>query len=193
MKKIRLLSCICVISAMLMGAAYANWNEGFAVSSTVDTGFLEIQVTPGSISQVKYMDTSIEGVENSNDLKVLLSDLYPGAEVVFDFKMKNTGTMAIKLDDIDLVHENLTDRDLTDDQTLLDHLTLTYSDNGHQFEPLDVFLAKVRKKEVLLREETRLFVKVQFDLDQALSGDQMELESVDLIFTIGYKQFNVYE
>jgi len=186
LKKMKFISAILMFSMMMIGVAYANWDEAYRVNDTVSTGYFDILVIPGDISEPEYMKTRICLIENSNDLCIKLDQFYPGATVVYDFCVENTGTLAIKLDDFILSYQNYS-------ETLDNEFEITFSYNNHIFYSLDDFIEKIETDELNVGEIQQYYVKIIFDKDGSIETGDLEKESMDYIFKIGYKQFNSFD
>ncbi|MBZ9689201.1 hypothetical protein G9F72_023155 [Clostridium estertheticum] len=131
MKKIRFISIALVTSLMLMGTGYAKWDDNLVINGTVATGefnvnFVEDETYPAAKGS-EYVTPSVEIVdEKAHAVQVSLTNLYPGAWAAFKVKGINSGTIPVKLDDIQV--------DFNGDKELLPYLTydagLTIDTNG---------------------------------------------------------------
>lgn len=102
MKKIRFITLALVVAVMLMGAGYAYWTQTLTISNTVTTGNLDVDFTAASVSNVSaYMDDTASGAQvsptDNNIINVTLAEMYPGASTTINFTLKNSGTMAAKI------------------------------------------------------------------------------------------------
>lgn len=175
---------IMMFSVMIMGISFAKWNEGILVSGTVSSGYLDIETIPGCISQPIYMETSIGSVVDSDNLEVAIFDFYPGAEVDFDFEVKNVGTLGVVLDDITLTRENASSDDLDD------YIKKEYSTDGINYVTLEVFESSLKTNILGIDEYTKFYVQIKFDPENLLVAEEFENENTRYRLEINYIQFN---
>lgn len=110
MKKTKYLALVLVAAIALMGAGYAWWTDTLIASSTVNTGYLDVDFTSygheASSQWVKVANHYITQLENdgedypygSRDKAVLvINDMYPGSSVTQTLTLTNVGTMPVNL------------------------------------------------------------------------------------------------
>lgn len=106
MKKTRIIALVLVAAVMLMGAGYAYWTQNLTITSTVDTGEMNVEFTCSEAFDYNdqfpfFFDNYItveEGIVDENHkIEYSISDIYPGAGGVLGFKIENTGTVPAKL------------------------------------------------------------------------------------------------
>lgn len=107
MKKIKILALSLMISLMLTGAGYAAWSDNLVVNNTVKTGELNANFVKDSehtaARGAEYVETKIEIADtNAHTVQVTLNNLYPGAWAAFRVKGINSGTIPVKLNDIEV-------------------------------------------------------------------------------------------
>lgn len=119
MKKTRFLILALVVAVMLVGAGYAWWSESVQISSTVNTGYLDVDAqNPTAYTEFlsgnllgkdiylpdnNYSKAGIAFVpstdsQNDDDsVTVTFSDMYPGSKGTAKFDIINNSTMGVKL------------------------------------------------------------------------------------------------
>ncbi len=133
MKKTKLILCTLVAAMMLMGAGYAYWTDTLTINNTVSTGNLEVKISHIESRDYDNLKSSnaftddekdedyVNGLGESSSIKILNSgkrlefkneNLYPGSGFWLNFKIKNTGTVPVKLKDITYqITKNGTDKE----------------------------------------------------------------------------------
>jgi hypothetical protein len=105
MKRTKVLALVLAAAVMLMGAGYAAWTDSFAVTNTVTTSELDMQIDDayfydgdnlGEPQRAWTEATIVDWDENS--LIVTASDLYPGADVRLDIYASNHSNVPVKFD-----------------------------------------------------------------------------------------------
>lgn len=118
MRKVRILALVLVVAVMLVGAAYALWNDDITLTTQAEMGKMDVDVICMSnhVYPISYMpgipgwlEGPFEDYMNPlygyiswdmQSVNVVVGDLYPGAMYGLDFKVKNTGDVPIKLSDV---------------------------------------------------------------------------------------------
>ncbi len=116
MKKFKFLILIIYLALMLTGAGYAYWTDSLAVNTTVSTGELSVRFEKNELNGLKFpeiktskyvMDSSLKiGNDDSiltddNVATVNVPNLYPGAWIAYRLKAVNSGTIPVKISDVD--------------------------------------------------------------------------------------------
>ncbi|MDD2505245.1 MAG: hypothetical protein PHF21_03095 [Bacilli bacterium] len=110
MKKSRLLALTLVVAVMLVGAGYAYWSEALTITSTVNTGELDVMfVEPADINgdQTKYQpNADCTPALDGHSMKITFLRVYPGLKNDFEFTLTNTGTLGAFVDDFKIDEHN---------------------------------------------------------------------------------------
>lgn len=113
MKRVKFLALVLVVAVMLVGTAYALWNQNITLTTTAEMGEMDVEVIcdahvyplsvmPGLGLPVEdYMDPIYGTVASDRQsISVTVGDLYPGAEYGLNFTIKNTGDVPVCLSDV---------------------------------------------------------------------------------------------
>lgn len=115
----RKLSIILIISLALIGTSYATWTDKINIKNTVSTGKLEVSVIDAI--QHRSYDTGFLGKNKSNENMMNISkqynannidvvfnvdNMFPGSYFSYDVLIKNTGTIPVKIEDIEIINTN---------------------------------------------------------------------------------------
>ena len=137
MKKTKFMIGALVLSMGLLGTGYAYWTDTLAVSTTVDTGHLNVKFANHQskdtylndivhdvdgryttfVSTTSLLDGPAEGdYDNEEDLiSIELSELVPGAYTCVKADMVNTGTVAARLAKVTPTLPTTIDEELKED------------------------------------------------------------------------------
>jgi hypothetical protein len=100
MKKTRLIALTLVVALMLMGAGYAFWQESMTINAAVETGELDFAFRKASFSGGEYVKGSAKvDKEDDNILHLEFKNMHPSAYATVGFRMVNTGTIGLKVED----------------------------------------------------------------------------------------------
>ncbi|MCH4890302.1 hypothetical protein EZV73_22155 [Acidaminobacter sp. JC074] len=190
MRKITLLLNIVMLSLLIMGIAYAEWSTGFALAATVNAGECDINVYAGDVLLPKYVTGDIKNISNTRDLEVKINNIYPGAEIIYDFDVENTGTMGVHLDQLNFEIENTSEPGMEDyfDVSYAFGLPTLLDEDDFVYE--DEFVQELILKKLDLNKIETISVKVIFDPNDLLTEDQFEKETLSFKLTINYSQFD---
>ncbi|RDV82530.1 hypothetical protein [Ammonifex thiophilus] len=112
MKRAKFLSLVMVIALALMGAAYAAWTETININASVATGTYDVTfssvstndvgdtVDPGADKNVGKTEATIS--EDAKTITVTAENTYPGYNAEVTYKIKNTGTIPLKVQSIEI-------------------------------------------------------------------------------------------
>jgi len=114
MKRVKFIAIILVVAIMLVGTAYALWNQDITLTTTAAMGEMDVEVIcdacvyplsvmPGLPFGVPedYMNPISGSVASDRQsITVTVGDLYPGAEYGLNFTIKNTGDVPFCLKDV---------------------------------------------------------------------------------------------
>lgn len=115
MKKTKFLALTLAVTLMLMGAGYAFWTEAFNINAVVDTGelnfaFVDVDFEAGPNTDDAYNGKYVGGSAGTSDddhtLDLTFSNLYPGATATVNFCIENTGTIGLKLEDLEFIGDD---------------------------------------------------------------------------------------
>lgn len=111
MKKTKFLVLVLAVSIMLVGAGYAYWDQTLTINNTVTAGNLDVQFV--NYEADDWDDNPAYRLINSDLVKVeadiaddgqsidfTVSNFYPGAGASLGFVIKNTGSVAAKIEEI---------------------------------------------------------------------------------------------
>lgn len=117
MKKVKFIALALVLTLGLLGAGYAWWSDSVVLGGTVETGTVKVELETS-----KYMPTEaiigtygepmeIEVTDNGVDtVQFNIGNLYPVSHYKHSagmhMRMRNYGTVPMKLDNLDLVLTN---------------------------------------------------------------------------------------
>lgn len=116
MKKFKFLILMLYLALMIIGVGYAYWSDSLIVNATVNTGELSVRFEEGELGGLKFPDLKASKYVLNKDIKIgnedtILTDdnaatvnfqsLYPGAWAAFRLKAINSGTIPIKISDVD--------------------------------------------------------------------------------------------
>lgn len=121
MNKTKLISLSLVLCLVLMGAAFAWWTQSTVIQNTVNTGNLDIKLVdiggPGiyftnpnnnpdsiglDIREHYKVRADYEFVGNYS-LNVNVENLFPGSYITYIYGVDNTGTVPVKVNNVDLI------------------------------------------------------------------------------------------
>lgn len=131
MKKFKFLTLILYFVLMTTGVGYAYFSDSLTINNTVATGDMSVRFTSGEIEGLKfpefkcseYVLNSHINIGNDDNLftddnvaTVKFSNMYPGSWVAFRLKAINSGTIPIKISDVNF-------GEFSGDVELLEYLT----------------------------------------------------------------------
>lgn len=109
MKKVKYIALILVLALGLIGGAYAAWTDVLNVAGTVATGDINVVFTeavsndagdtgdPGQPEGKDVASTEVDIINEGKALKVTVNNAYPGYVSRVDYKVKNNGSVPVKL------------------------------------------------------------------------------------------------
>lgn len=115
MKKSKIFILVVILSLMLMGVGYAAWNQNFMVTDNVSTGELKVVATDVQFKTLEIFNSGYYGtneeittnmgseylnmelINDNTAIEFNLGNAYPGITVGYSFKLKNQGTVPVKL------------------------------------------------------------------------------------------------
>jgi hypothetical protein len=114
MKRIKILAVVLAVAVMLVGSAYALWNQDITLTTSAAMGEMDVSVIcdahvyPLSVMPglpfglpEDYMNPITGSVASDRQsISVDVGDLYPGAEYGLNFTIKNTGDVPFHLADV---------------------------------------------------------------------------------------------
>lgn len=112
MKKSRFLVLVLVVSIMMMGAGYAYWTDAVTLTTTVNTGNLEVLFdTAGTTNNVRtFAVTPVNGQNavatgtvtftDDRNASIAVANLFPGASGSTSLSVINNSTIPVKLVDM---------------------------------------------------------------------------------------------
>jgi predicted ribosomally synthesized peptide with SipW-like signal peptide len=104
MKRVKFIALMLVLALVMLGAAYAAWTDTLTVNATVNTGEVEmkfVSIATWGTGGNTYLTSTHTG-HNTNTATWTISNLYPDAKVSLAMFAKNTGSIPVKLDDVNL-------------------------------------------------------------------------------------------
>ena len=110
MKKTKVIALVLCVAIMLMGAGYAAWTDTLNVSTTVNTGDLDVEFVdlPGEteltlpIYTTGHVAYSQDLVSEWDVATTTIDNVYPGGSFSMRYKMINSGTIPVKLTSLGL-------------------------------------------------------------------------------------------
>ncbi|MGB9662125.1 MAG: hypothetical protein ACPL5F_08930 [Moorellaceae bacterium] len=116
MKKVRFISLALVLALALMGAAFAAWTETINVNGSVATGNYDVTFSSSSTNDEgttvdpgldKNVGQSVATLgADSKSITVTASNAYPGYNAIVTYKIKNTGTIPLKVNNAVITNTN---------------------------------------------------------------------------------------
>ena len=109
MKKTRFLVLALAVAVMMMGAGYAWWSETLVVDTQVTTGELNVAfdgVVTSADRDVGLPAATFDTVLGAERANIKFLNMYPGANGKAEIYIKNTGTVAVKVDSPILGYED---------------------------------------------------------------------------------------
>lgn len=114
MKRVKILAVVLAVAVMLVGSAYALWNQNITLTTSAAMGEMDVSVIcdahvyPLSVMPglpfglpEDYMNPITGSVASDRQsIDVTVGDLYPGAEYGLNFTIKNTGDVPFHLSDV---------------------------------------------------------------------------------------------
>ncbi|XMB85531.1 SipW-dependent-type signal peptide-containing protein [Mycoplasmatota bacterium WC44] len=94
MKKFYVLLSVMVLALMTAGFSYAYWTDTLTVNGTANTGILDVDFAHVSMTNDVYVTE--EHAIGDDLLTLTISDLYPGAQVIYVGKIVNNSTIPVK-------------------------------------------------------------------------------------------------
>lgn len=211
MKKVRFIVLTLVVAMMLMGAGYAAWTDKLTIEEIiVETGVLDVDFVPMGDDDVlvqasMYVNAiadivdfkgyepefQLDEIDGSNKDKVAIAitNLYPGAEVTATMKIKNLGTIPVKLDKLIL------EKQPGSDPVLLQYIDVTGAALGKSFSFTNqggIFTAAqlgLDSYEIAAGAEETIVVK--FNMNTAAPNESTEDKAVKYVAHPFFKQFNM--
>ncbi len=110
MKKHKILVVALAMAVMCTGAGYAYWTQALTINNTVNTSFMDVGFLCATDEDWDDGDMSIPSdfVKVDTDVSTdrhsiafTVTDFYPGAGAGLDFRVKNTGKVAAKIDSVE--------------------------------------------------------------------------------------------
>lgn len=108
MKKAKFVGLALLLAFALMGAAFAAWSDTLTANGTVNTGELDATISVTDTTENESSDgpdvASVNAIatEDGKGLNITLSNAYPGYSATVNFKVKNTGTIPVKVSKLTL-------------------------------------------------------------------------------------------
>lgn len=117
MKRIKVLAVVLAVAVMLVGSAYALWNQDITLTTSAAMGEMDVDVIcDANVYPLSWMPGLPYGIpedyinpitgtvaSDSQSISVTVGDLYPGAQYGLNFTIKNTGDVPFRLSDV-VVH-----------------------------------------------------------------------------------------
>jgi len=175
---------VLMLSVLLMGVGYANWEGGFEVSATVNAGVMAIDVDKGLIGASRYMSAEMTDYSDSNDISIDVNDIYPGGTITYDFTVKNMSTMGIELVDL------YVSLDSESDSGMYDYFEVGFSLVEGDYKSSDIFLAELTNVEIGLLESVKIYVEVVFDPNDEIETNEYERQDITFIISALYEQYD---
>lgn len=233
MKRSKLLALTLVVAIMMMGAGYAAWTDVLKLNTTINTGELEISLEQPIVSSVNVKELTPDGVRAANaedNIIVTAPDinlesktvtfefenLFPGTQAYTTFWARNTGTMPVAINAIDLSWETKDDgpdniESLANAITVQYYIAVRNTTHGMvekvaggscELSGLeDEINGKINGQIILPGYElvfgddsqttTNQFI-FHIDRDNTLFGDKGELETVEVKIALDFVQPNMY-
>lgn len=94
-----------LVVMLALGVSYALWSTNLYVSGTINTGTVSAEIIAGASydgdDNVPGKDVSeISALVDGNTLMVTITNAYPSIDYFQEFKVKNTGTIPVKVQSI---------------------------------------------------------------------------------------------
>ena len=117
MKKFKFLTLVLFIALMTTGVGYACYSYSFTLNNTVPTREVSVRFEKGELAGLRFSDfksseyISNTGIKIGNDNNILtdnniatikFTNMYPGSWVAFRLKAINSGTVPIKVSDVNI-------------------------------------------------------------------------------------------
>jgi hypothetical protein len=208
MKKTKYLAGALAVSIMLMGAGYAAWTQNFVVSNTVNTGSMDFQLNayaePAShrvsdpeaqiyLDSEKYTTMNVSVDQNSYAIKVDTTKLYPGSKRPYVVTITNTGTMPIKLGDLENTFIDANKNPITDQTPL----KLTYEvwpptpDSPARPEGIVAFKEYLKTKQIGVTKGVNDTLSFRVTQELPITAEN-SLENQNFTYSLNFKyvQFN---
>ena len=122
MNKTKLISLSLIIALVLMGTAFAWWTQSTTISNKITTGKLNVELVniggPGIYFTRPNGNPDVLGLDINKDYKaavlkyafpdkqtldIEIANMFPGSYVTYIYGVDNTGTVPIKIDDVQIV------------------------------------------------------------------------------------------
>lgn len=123
MKKVKFISLVMVLSFVLMGVAFAAWTENITINGTVATGNYDVTFTSAAsndagvtVDQGKDRNVGVTEATiaaDSKSITVTGTNAYPGYNATLTYKVKNTGTIPVKVNAANVVIPAASDGKIT--------------------------------------------------------------------------------
>lgn len=187
MKNVKYLVIALVVSMMLVGAAYASWNDTIYVNGTVTTGKFDVNwQSPVAFTKPEYTEADMPTVtDGGNSWNIALRKLYPGAVFTTSITLKNDGTIPAIFDSLTVEEvKSGTAEEQASRTKVYDKLMIKLPNGSWQL------LKSLNSLNVnqIAAGATHKLEGVQFKLDDSAGNDTQNITGVAFKITVNWKQ-----
>ena len=127
MKKLGLIGLILIVALSSVGFGYGSFSQNLNIGAPVSTGSFDVVFDSFTAPTSSYGAAFSVYQVNSHTCEISLSDLYPSLDGMFNFTLKDTGTIPAKITDIKIDGASLLTKNKDLDGDGKTDITLTVS------------------------------------------------------------------
>ena len=108
MKKSKIMAVALATAITVMGSGYAYWTQDLTITSTVDTGMLEVNFeNPANVLEedTDQGDAEARPTIDKHGMVIKWEDVYPGAENILEFNLANKGTLEAFVSNFTIINQ----------------------------------------------------------------------------------------
>ena len=227
MNKTKIITLSLVLVLVLMGTAFAWWTQSTTISNQINTGSLKIELEKtkdilGNEAKPKFYFSNhneITGIlddalirstykastqfnfPTSDTVNFVATNMFPGSKVAYSFAVKNTGTVPVKIEDVELLGDGLDPKVLED---IIISFKFVYKSGNiplpiispepitGTYNEIAGLISETLKNVVLLPEDT-----IELDVDNGFVIEipedwesETQDKTIDITLKFNYKQAN---
>lgn len=190
MKGTKFVAGALVAGMMLTGAGYAYWTDAVAISNTVSTGELDVSLSGSAISNKSDYVTASVVSQADKSVSYKAENLYPGAYFNFATTIANSGTIPAVVSGVTVDNTDASDT-LNKDKIFVSGSVGSQNVPRMTLSAFEGYFSSAAGANLRLEPNAAgMNIKLKFELDSSLTGDEFEDTDLSQVITVNFKQHN---